>query len=80
MPNRYKKTLDALLASVERRYGQEKIERLKVSLKKSVWEATDRELVVQLIAQEKWWSRLLLLTLYPRYILPYLIRIRRTSS
>lgn len=79
MPNHYKKTLNTLLASVERRGGPEKIEDLKASLRESVREANDRELVVQLISQEKWWSRLLLLTLYPRYILPYLIRIRRAT-
>ena len=79
MRGRYRQILEALLASVKRRFGQERIEDLKVELVGPIREATDRELIVQLIAREKWWSRILLLSIYPKLVLPYLIRIRRSE-
>ena len=79
MRGRYRQILEALLASVKRRFGQERIEDLKVELVGPIREATDRQLIVQLIAREKWWSRIILLSIYPKLVLPYLIRIRRSE-
>ena len=68
--------LDCLFESIQKWDGKEKLEQLKPSFKEECHGAVCREIIVQIISREPFWTRIGFLALYPKYILPYLTRIR----
>ena len=78
--NKHQPVLCELLGEVERKYGEERVEEYKRAFKSPTLECMDREIVCQVIARQAWYRRALFLVLYPRYIVPYLIRIRERKT
>lgn len=68
--------LSSLYKSIEDRDGSEKLEQLQLTVKRNVFEGMSRETICQILALERPKQRFLFLALHPRYIVPYLIRIR----
>lgn len=77
--NKHQVMLKYLLAEVEKKYGEGRIEEYKVKFKSLTLECMDREIVCQIICRQAWYRTALFLVLYPRYILPYLIRVRKAE-
>ena len=75
----YADILDSLLRSIEERDGQEPAS-IADKHKFTIGEGMCREGICQILAAEPRWIRWKTLFHYPRLILPYLIRIRRTRK
>jgi hypothetical protein len=69
--------LRMLEKEIVKKYGEGRLEEYKRDFKSPTLEAMDREIVCQIIARQAWYRRVLFLVLYPGYLLPYLIRIRK---
>ncbi len=78
--NKHQPVLCKLIGEVERKYGEERVEEYKKAFKSPTLESMDREIVCQVIARQAWYRRSLFFVLYPRYIVPYLIRIRECKT
>ncbi|OHA41217.1 MAG: hypothetical protein A3G59_01380 [Candidatus Taylorbacteria bacterium RIFCSPLOWO2_12_FULL_47_20] len=76
MKRKHREILEELQRSLIARDGQEKMDLLRKDLHDLVREAMARELVCQLIAREKMWSKVKFFLLYPEYIRPYWYRTR----
>jgi len=64
------------MEEIEKKHGESRVAELRDKFKEPTLESMDREIVCQTIALQVWYRRLLFFVLYPRYIVPYLIRIR----
>lgn len=72
--------LNQVLLSVQKRDGKKKVCELEKNLREVVQASTKREILIQIIAQEKIVVRIKLLLLYPEIIVPYLVRIKGNKT
>ena len=61
---------------IRKRDGRERVDELRKELRENVFEAMAKETICQLIGREKLRKRMVFLLFHPRYILPYLLRLR----
>ncbi len=65
-----------LVEEIEEQHGEGRVEELKNKCKEPALERMTIEIICQVISLQAWYRRLFFLVLFPRYILPYLVRIR----
>ena len=75
----YADILDRLLRSIEKRDGRNP-QAIADKYKPPVNEGMCREGICQILADEKWSVRCLMLLRFPYLIIPYLFRVRRTKN
>ena len=76
----YPLILDTLLTAIAKRDGSQRAVEIQENLKGVIQATVNRELVVQIISQEKFHRRALFLALYPGLILPYFCRIKEGKA
>lgn len=76
---KYSDILDRLLRSIEKRDGRNP-QVVADKYRPTVNEGTCREGICQILADEKWGVRCLMLVRFPYLIIPYLFRVRQTKK
>ena len=72
--------INQLLEVVKTKYGEGRVEEYKRDFKDLALLAMDREIVCQIVSRQAWYRRIMFFLLFPRYIVPYLIRTRESKT
>ena len=78
--NKHTVVLEKVVQAVGEKYGDERVEELKNSIRPLAFEAMDREIICQVISRQAWYRIAFFFLLYPRYIVPYMIRSRESDA